>query len=169
MHENTLAFLGHLKNKRVTRSVIVRRFFDVINGMPFIRPMHLRAMVRKELGVFIYSKICRNAKAMALRKIEKQYKEVFFVLNNYILELKEANTGSTVSIMAERKDGLEFLVFKRIYICLPTIKEGFCAGCRRIIGLDIWLFLERLNEGATSSGSWEGWEQQDVHQYLGCC
>lgn len=114
--------------------------------MPFIRPTHLRVIVRKELGVFIPSKVCRNAKAMVMRKMEKQYKEDFLVLNNNVLDLKEANLGSTISVVPKRKDGLEFTVFKRIYVFLSAIKEGFCVGCRRIIGLH-GCFLKGLFKG----------------------
>lgn len=82
------------------------------------------AMDRNEFGVFIYSKVCMNAKALVLRRMEKQYKENFLVLNNYVMELKEANPRSTISILIERKDNLKFPIFKRIYICLSVIREG---------------------------------------------
>lgn len=139
-------FVGTSKNKRVTGSVIARRYFDVINGMPCIRPRHLRALLRKDLGVFISTKVCRNAKAMVLKKMEKQYQDEFLVLNNYILELKEANPGSTVSVVAERKNGVDLPVFQKIYICISAIKEGFSAGCRKIVGLD-GCFLKGLVKG----------------------
>lgn len=62
-------------NKRVTARVVARRFEEVISVMPFIKPRHLKAMVRKEIGVFISNKVCRNAKAMVVKQIEQQFKE----------------------------------------------------------------------------------------------
>ena len=61
-------FVGTFKNKRMTDGVVARRFFNVIGGMPFIRFRHLRAMVRKKLDIFISGKVCRNAKAIVLKK-----------------------------------------------------------------------------------------------------
>lgn len=65
--------------------------------MPFIRPRHLRSMVKKELGVFVTNKVCINAKGLVVKKIEEQFREDFKVLNNYALELKATNPGSNVS------------------------------------------------------------------------
>ncbi|KAJ0972130.1 hypothetical protein J5N97_020089 [Dioscorea zingiberensis] len=48
--------LGTTTNRRVTAHVVAKWFGEVISGMPFIRPRHLKAMVRRELGVFISSK-----------------------------------------------------------------------------------------------------------------
>ena len=124
------------KNRRVTSHVVVKRFGDLIRSMPFIRPINLKAMVRRELGVFVSNKVCKNAKSLVLKKIEQQFKEDFMVLNNYALELKESNPGSIVIVVSERKRVDELPIFQRMYICLAAIKEGFIAGCRRIIGLD---------------------------------
>ena len=49
------------KNRRVTAPVVAKRFGEIVTAVPFIRPRHLRALVRKELGVFITNKVCRNA------------------------------------------------------------------------------------------------------------
>lgn len=128
--------VGTSKNRRVIGSVIAIRFGDVISGIPFIRTRHLRAMIRRELGIFVTSKVFRHAKALVLKKLEKKFKEDIMVLHNYALELKEQNPGSNVKIVSENKDGNEFPIFQRMYICLSNIRDGFIAGCREIIGLD---------------------------------
>ena len=61
------------KNRRVTSHVVAKRFGDLISGMPFIRPINLKAMVRRELGVFASNKVCRNAKGLIFKKIEQQF------------------------------------------------------------------------------------------------
>lgn len=48
---------------------VAKRLGEIISGVVGIRPMHLKATVRKEMGVFITDKVCRNAKAMVLKKI----------------------------------------------------------------------------------------------------
>lgn len=76
--------VGVTKSKRVTAKVVTNIFSDIIVGMPFIRPRHLKTLVRKNLRVFISSKVCRNAKAMVLKNIQEQFMEDFLVLNNYV-------------------------------------------------------------------------------------
>lgn len=54
------------------------------------------------------------------------------MLNNYALELKEANPRSSVIVVSERKNLVELPVFQRSYICLIAVKEGFVVGCRKV-------------------------------------
>ncbi|XP_039146523.1 uncharacterized protein LOC120283834 [Dioscorea cayenensis subsp. rotundata] len=103
-------------------------------------------MVRKELGVFITNKVCRNAKGLVLRRIEEQFKHDFIHLHNYALELKATNPGSTVFIVSERKKADEPPMFKKIYVCLAAVREGFISGCRKLIGLD-GCFLKGVVKG----------------------
>ena len=56
--------------------------------------------------------------------------EQFAKLHNYAHELLETMLGSTVIIKLEEQK------FQRIYICLQPLKDGFKAGCRRILCLD---------------------------------
>lgn len=68
------------------------------------------------------------------------------MLNNYVLELKQANLGSNVNFVTKREDVLEFHVFQRIYIFLTSIIEGFTADCRNILGL-VGSLLKALMKG----------------------
>lgn len=63
-------------NKRVTARVVAKKFGEVISVMPIIKPRHFKAMVKKEMGVFISNKVCRNAKAMVIKKIEHQSRKI---------------------------------------------------------------------------------------------
>ncbi|XP_039138799.1 uncharacterized protein LOC120276135 [Dioscorea cayenensis subsp. rotundata] len=103
-------------------------------------------MVMAQLGVFITNKVCWNAKNLVLKKIEAKFIEDFKVLNNYSLELKMTNPGSTVIVVVERNNPTELPVFQKIYICLSDAKEGFLASCRKLVGLD-GCFLKGLLKG----------------------
>lgn len=138
--------LGVTKNKRVTAQVVVKKFGDVIASMPVIKPRHLKALVRKETGVFVTDKVCKNAKRLVLKKVEQQFIEDFKVLNSYALELKASNPGSNVVIVSERLSPNALPTFQKMYICLTAAREGFLASCRRIIGLD-GCFLKGLMKG----------------------
>lgn len=43
-------------NKRVTSNMVMRRFGHIISSMPFISPINLKVMVRRELEVLLQEK-----------------------------------------------------------------------------------------------------------------
>lgn len=95
-----LCMLGGTKNKRVTAHAVVKRFPEIISGMPTIRPRHLKAMLRKEMGVFITNKVCIFTKAIVLKKIKVLIREDFMFLTNYAVEFKHSNPGRSVNIVS---------------------------------------------------------------------
>ncbi|XP_039131855.1 uncharacterized protein LOC120268592 [Dioscorea cayenensis subsp. rotundata] len=103
-------------------------------------------MVRAQLGVFITSKVCRNAESLVMKKTEEKFREDFKVLNNYALELQATNPGSSVLVVAEKVNHNEFPVFQKMYIYLAAVGEGVLVGCRQIIGVD-GCFLKGLLKG----------------------
>ena len=56
--------LGATRNKRVSAHVLVKKFGDVIAGILVMKPRHLKALVRRELGVFITDKTCKNVRRL---------------------------------------------------------------------------------------------------------
>ena len=83
--------LGATRNGRVMGNVVVEKIGDMMAAMPILKPKHLEALVRK------------NARCLALKKIEQQFIEDFKVLNKYALELNKTNLESNVIILAERQ------------------------------------------------------------------
>lgn len=65
--------LGATRNRRVTAPVVAKRYGELIYGMPFVTPRHLRSLVRKDMGVFITNKVCRNAKGWLLREWKSNF------------------------------------------------------------------------------------------------
>lgn len=110
---NHSCILGATKNRRVIAHVATRRFGEVISGMPSIRPRHVKALVRNEMGVSITNKVCRNAKALVLKHIEMRFREDFKVLNNYALELKRTNPSSIVIVVFEGRMQVRSLFSRR--------------------------------------------------------
>ena len=54
------------RNRRVTANVVVEKFGDMIAAMPILKPRHLKALIRMELGVFISDKVCKNDRCLVL-------------------------------------------------------------------------------------------------------
>ena len=77
IYQNEHSCLSTSKNRRLTTIVIARKYGEVINAMPFIKPRHLRALVRKDLGVIVSPHVCRVAKGEVIKQIEEKYKKEF--------------------------------------------------------------------------------------------
>ena len=59
------------------------------------------------------------------------------MLHQYANEVKKVMPTSTIKLMTEpAEQGIEGRRFKRFYVCLGPLKEGFKDGCRPLIGLD---------------------------------
>ncbi|GJT57272.1 mutator type transposase [Tanacetum coccineum] len=79
-----------------------------------------------------------RAKKMAYERVVGSYSQQYAQLRDYCMELKEKNPNTTVKIEVEPPEDpdSEERKFKRIYICLGPLKDGFKAGGRDFLGLD---------------------------------
>ncbi|RYR78720.1 hypothetical protein Ahy_A01g003574 isoform D [Arachis hypogaea] len=57
-------------------------------------------------------------------------------LRDYCTEIMRTNPGSTTQILVDRPSITHQPRFMRMYMCLNSVKQGFLAGCRPIIGVD---------------------------------
>ncbi|XP_016165019.1 uncharacterized protein LOC107607601 [Arachis ipaensis] len=57
-------------------------------------------------------------------------------LRDYYAEIMRTNPGSTTQILVDRASITHEPRFMRMYMCLDSVKQGFLASCRPIIGVD---------------------------------
>ncbi|XP_076888175.1 uncharacterized protein LOC143538507 [Bidens hawaiensis] len=93
---------------------------------------------RRKYGVSVHKMKAYRAKMKAKRKVEGDYKQQYSFLRDYTAELVDKNPGSTVKIEVEVPSAHEATTrqFKRIYVCLAALKQGFKALDMNLIGLD---------------------------------
>ncbi|XP_076923853.1 uncharacterized protein LOC143586125 [Bidens hawaiensis] len=79
-----------------------------------------------------------RAKNLAKEQINGNFISQYGLLRDYIEELKNANLGTTVHLEVENctDPTSETRTFKRIYVCLEPLKQGFKAIGRDLLGLD---------------------------------
>ncbi|CAI9296705.1 unnamed protein product [Lactuca saligna] len=77
---------------------------------------------------------CERARALAFTLIEGKLTDHYARIWDYGNEVLQSNPGSTVEIGVDVN--LDAKYFKRIYICLKALKEGWLKGCRKVIDLD---------------------------------
>nr|GEW15849.1 hypothetical protein [Tanacetum cinerariifolium] len=67
-------------------------------------------------------------------------------LNDYAKDLVDTNPGTSVDIETEHIGTGIPPYFKRMYVCLATVREGFLDGCRKYLGFD-GCFLKGVVKG----------------------
>lgn len=130
-------------NKLVTSTRIAAKYEKVISSNPMWQIAHLRKHIQEDMCVNVSTSQVKRAKRMVIKKIYDAIKEQYTRIFDYQLELLRSNPGSTVVVKLDPASSIP--TFQRIYICLSALKEGFKAGCRKVIGLDGCFFKGATN------------------------
>ncbi|XP_023770489.2 uncharacterized protein LOC111919108 [Lactuca sativa] len=77
-------------------------------------------------------------KKEALKHVQGDYASQYRLLRDYVLEVHARNPDTTVKIDVESEENptAETRTFRRIYVCIGALKQGFSAGRRDFLGLD---------------------------------
>nr|XP_043617813.1 uncharacterized protein LOC122589574 isoform X2 [Erigeron canadensis] len=111
---------------------------DQIKGNPEIPTKALQSELEQKLELNVsWMKVFR-AKKQAEKEIQGDYHQQYALLRDYCEELILQNPSSTVTIDVDRVNNVTETtrMFKRIYVCLGPLKQGFKACLRDLIGLD---------------------------------
>ncbi|GJV60961.1 mutator type transposase, partial [Tanacetum coccineum] len=78
------------------------------------------------------------ADAKAEREVRGDHSLQYSMLRDYVVELQSTTSNTTIKIADERNSDLSLpiRVFKRIYVCLGLLKEGFMSCRRELLGLN---------------------------------
>ena len=93
--------------------------------MLFIKSRHIKALIRKDLGVIVSSHVCRFAKGKVIKQMEEKYKKEFNLLNDHPEKLKATNLGSTVIVISKKATRVSEPIVDRMYICFAALKKVF--------------------------------------------
>ncbi|KAK9080063.1 hypothetical protein SSX86_001738 [Deinandra increscens subsp. villosa] len=100
--------------------------------------LSIQEMLQQKFQIQITSNQIFKAKMKATQKIEGDFKGQYASLRDYCDEMIRCNPGSTckIDIEPEANSSSPTRQFRRIYICLQGLKEGWKMSGREIIGLD---------------------------------
>ncbi|GKB15912.1 hypothetical protein Tco_0849835, partial [Tanacetum coccineum] len=134
-------YLGSL----ITSKWIAQRFEDKLRMNPDMKVVDLQQYVMKKYRVKVSHHQCSRAKRMALYQLKQNVGTQYDRLVDYCYELKRSNPGTTVAMQVDPlADGKH--MFNSYYVCIQQLKEGWKAGCRKIIGID-GCFLKGICQG----------------------
>ncbi|GKD67143.1 hypothetical protein Tco_1309251, partial [Tanacetum coccineum] len=119
----------------VTYKWIARHYVREIVSNPKISHRELQAAIRKKFLINVSLGQVRRAKQRALYDFEGGLIEHYGKLWDYRDQLLKTNPGSTVKFDVDEVSGGK-TYFKRFYVCFKAMKDGWTAGCRKVIGLD---------------------------------
>lgn len=126
------------KIKACTSTFLSQHVVDLIQLNPEMPVKAIQAQMQKQfhVGVSIHKAFRAKAKAESVIKGDAQIQ--YGLLRDYVLELQKANPNTTVKLDFEREGDPESTTrtFKRIYVCMGALKQGFKAGGRDLLGLD---------------------------------
>ncbi|KAE8681841.1 hypothetical protein F3Y22_tig00111303pilonHSYRG00061 [Hibiscus syriacus] len=126
--EHTCAKL--LKNKNVSYRFIGMKYIQKFMSDMNYSLTSLKQDVMTDYGTVCSLTKCGRAREHALEMIQGKLKEQYGNIYEYLLELRNINVGTTTVCKLDNR------LFQRMYVCLQAYKEGFQAGCKRIISLD---------------------------------
>ncbi|PWA93526.1 transposase, mutator type [Artemisia annua] len=146
---DTHTCLQSRKVKRCTATFLSKTVEGTIKPNPKIPLGALKDQLQKEYELGISNQKVFRAKKMAMERIDGNHWKQYAQLKDYCLELRNSNPNTTVKIEVERPHDVNSpeRKFKRVYICLGPLKDGFKAGKRELLGLD----------GCFLSGVYPGW------------
>ncbi|XP_074343713.1 uncharacterized protein LOC141687377 isoform X2 [Apium graveolens] len=125
------------EQKCVNSTWIANKYEDEIRMNPTwpTNAFHLKVVndLKCKISTSMIYRALKKARENIIGKHEAEYGQLFIYGN----EVRRQMPTSTVKIMSEPTGlGEEARRFKRFYVCLGPLKEGFLDGCRPIIGLD---------------------------------
>ncbi|XP_055962319.1 uncharacterized protein LOC130015693 [Mercurialis annua] len=130
------------KIREATQNFLVDYFRDRITSFSYLKSKELKAREMRELKIDVTDIKCKRVKRILLEDLEGDYLEEYGLLWDYREELLATNPGTTIDLLTDGNTNQ----FGAIYICFDTLKKGWKAGCRPLIGLD-GCFLKTVCKG----------------------
>nr|KAJ0193739.1 hypothetical protein LSAT_V11C800405860 [Lactuca sativa] len=124
--------------KACTYKFLSKQIVQQVESNPTIPTRALQEQLQRQYQCDISKMKVFRAKTEENIHVRGDYAGQYSILRDYVLELQTRNPNTTVKIEVETEPNphCESRIFKRIYICLGSLKKGFAAGKRDYIGLD---------------------------------
>ncbi|GJZ15993.1 mutator type transposase [Tanacetum coccineum] len=134
--------------KACTSRFLADHVIKSLASNPDIPVRAVQDQMQKQFEVGVLKMEAFRTKRIASDIMTGSYREQYSLLREYAQELINQNPGTTVRIDVHQEPNPESLTrtFRRVYMCLGALKQGFRACRREILGLD----------GCFMSGPWPG-------------
>ena len=136
------------KIKSCTSTFLSKHIQDLLVKNPTMPVKAVQEQMAKKFQVVVSKTKAFRAKAKAQQNLKGDASVQYSLLRDYCYELQKCNPNTTVKIdvYGEEDPDSPTRIFRRIYVCLGPLKDGFRAAGRELLGLD----------GAFMKGQYEG-------------
>ena len=104
----------------------------------------MKAHVQEDMFANVSTSQIKRAKQIVKQRVYDSTKFQYSKVFDYQLELLRSNAISTIVVKLDPKERVSR--FLRMYVCLAALKEGFKAGCRKVVGMDGCFFKAQQME-----------------------
>ena len=129
----------------VTYKWIAHHYAKELIADPFIPLLKMKADIRARYHLNVSIGQCLRAKQRALFDYEGGLKEHYARIWEYRNAVLDTNPGSTCRVDDEETSSGNYY-FRKFYACFKGVRDGWFAGCRKVIGLD-GCFLKHTCKG----------------------
>ncbi|CAI9289675.1 unnamed protein product [Lactuca saligna] len=118
----------------ITPGWIANHYLNELIRNPKTKVKEMKADFLQNYSLKLSRGQCERARALAFTLIDGKLTDHYARIWDYGNEVLRSNPGRTVEIGVDVNPDAKY--FKRIYICLKALKEGWLKGCRKVIDLD---------------------------------
>ncbi|XP_023760232.1 uncharacterized protein LOC111908649 [Lactuca sativa] len=118
----------------ITPSWIANHYLSDLIRNPKTKVKEMKADFLQRYSLKLSKGQCERVRTLAFTLIDGKLTDHYARIWDYGNEVLRSNLGSTVEIGVNVNPDAKY--FKRIYICLKALKEGWLKGCRKVIDLD---------------------------------
>ncbi|XP_028097752.1 uncharacterized protein LOC114297512 [Camellia sinensis] len=133
-------------NRQVNSTWLSKKYLKTLKSNPSITIQSFKQAMQKDHKVGISKSQVYRTKRKAQELIEGSLMEQYAKLWDYYEKIKRTNLGTTIIVKEddEESENEEHEIdeakprFQRIFVCFGGCKQGFLAGCRPFIGVDVY-------------------------------
>jgi hypothetical protein len=124
--------------RQANSTFLSQHISDLVTSNPDISGEALQDILSKKFEISVTKMAAYRAKDKAVKRLRGDFNAQFGLLQDYILELQNRNPNTTVKLdfAPSSLQQSQSRVFRRIYVCLGALKQGFKELGRELIGLD---------------------------------
>ncbi|KAK9047963.1 hypothetical protein SSX86_033075 [Deinandra increscens subsp. villosa] len=121
-----------------TATFLSKKLVEQIKENPTIPVKAVQEQFQRQFELPVSTMKAFRAKSLAVEQVNGDFCSQYGMLRTYVEELMKANPGTTVKLEVQPSTDPTSQVrkFKRIYVCLGSLKQGFKAIGRELLGLD---------------------------------
>ncbi|XP_021742994.1 uncharacterized protein LOC110709089 [Chenopodium quinoa] len=123
-------------NRQLKSSWVARQLLDVFKARPHWPAKEIVDTVRRSYRMIVSRDFAYKVKYHAHKMLHGSMKEHYMKVERYLKALKEASLETVLDLVVAPQPQSSTPMFSRMFTCFDGVKQGWTAGCRRVISVD---------------------------------